>query len=65
VTAAGKHLLFLTTESELIVAQLDRAAYREVRRYSVASTPTYAHLMLLPDSVVVRDAASLTRWSVN
>ena len=65
VTAAGKHLLFLTTESELIVAQLDRAAYREVRRYSVASTPTYAHLMLLPDSVVVRDGASLTRWSVN
>ena len=65
VTAAGKHLLFLTTESELIVAQPDRAAYRELRRYSVASTPTYAHLMLLPDSVLVRDAASLTRWSVN
>lgn len=65
VTAAGKHLLFLTTESELIVAQPDRAAYRELRRYSVASTPTYAHLMLLPDSVLVRDAASLTRWGVN
>ena len=65
VTAAGKHLLFLTTESELIVAQLDRAAYRELRRYPVASTPTYAHLILLPDSVLVRDAASLTRWSVN
>jgi outer membrane protein assembly factor BamB len=64
VTAAGEHLLFLTTESELIVAQPDRAAYRELRRYSVASTPTYAHLMLLPDSVLVRDAASLTRWSV-
>jgi outer membrane protein assembly factor BamB len=64
VTAAGKHLLFLTTESELIVAQPDRAAYRELRRYSVASTPTYAHLTLLPDSVLVRDAANLTRWSV-
>ena len=65
VTAAGKHLLFLTSESELIVAQLDRAAYRELRRYTVASSPTYAHLMVTPDGVYVRDATHLTRWGVN
>ncbi len=65
VVAAGKHLLFLTSESELIVASLDRSAYRELRRYTVAPTPTYAHLMLTADSVFVRDATHLTRWGVN
>jgi outer membrane protein assembly factor BamB len=65
VVAAGKHLLFLTSESELIVAQLDRSAYRELRRYTVASSPTYAHLVVMPDSVFVRDATNVTRWGVN
>jgi outer membrane protein assembly factor BamB len=65
VIAAGTHLLFLTTDSELVVAQLDPSAYRELRRYSVASTPTYAHPMLADGAVIVRDANSLTRWSLN
>jgi outer membrane protein assembly factor BamB len=65
VIAAGRHLLFLTSESELVVAQLDRTAYKELHRYSVASSPTYAHLMLLGDSVIVRDSTNVTRWGVN
>ena len=65
VLAAGKHLLFLTSESELIVAAIDRAAYRELRRYTVASSPTYAHLIVSPDSVYVRDVTNLTRWGAN
>jgi len=64
VVAAGTRLLFLTTESELLVAELDPAAYRELRRYTVASTPTYAHLVLLGPDLVVRDATNVTRWSV-
>jgi outer membrane protein assembly factor BamB len=65
VVAAGKHLLFLTTESELVVARLDPSAYQEVRRYTLASTPTYAHPMLVGHDLIVRDTANVTRWSVN
>lgn len=65
VTAGGKHLLFLTSESELIVGAIDRTAFREVRRYTVASSPTYAHLVVTPESVFIRDATHLTRWDVN
>ena len=64
VVAAGDHLLFLTAESDLVVARLDPQAYREVRRYEVASTPTYAHPIVLRDRVLVRDATHLTVWNV-
>ena len=64
VIAAGKHLLFLTTESEMVVADLDAGAYREVRRYNVASSPTYAHPVLLRDRFIVRDATHVTVWSL-
>jgi outer membrane protein assembly factor BamB len=64
VIAAGRHLVFLTTESELVVAQLDRAAYKELRRYTVAPSATYAHPILLRDRVLVRDATHVTVWSV-
>jgi outer membrane protein assembly factor BamB len=64
VMAAGTHLVFLTTESELIVARLDRSAYKEVRRYSVASSATYAHPILLRDRLLVRDETQLALWNI-
>ena len=42
VLAAGNHLAFLTTESQLIVSAIDAAAFQELRRYTVASSSTYA-----------------------
>lgn len=64
VLAAGKHLLFLTSESEMFVAQLDAAAYKELRRYTVATSPTYAHPVLLRDRLIVRDATHVTVWGL-
>jgi len=64
VMAAGKHLVFLTTESELVVALLDRTAYKELQRYNVASSATYAHPILLRDRLIVRDASHLTVWAL-
>ena len=64
VMAAGKHLVFLTTESELVVALLDRTAYKELQRYNVASSATYAHPILLRDRLIVRDATHLSLWRV-
>ncbi len=48
----------------MVVADLDAGAYREVRRYNVASSPTYAHPVLLRDRVIVRDATHVTVWSL-
>jgi outer membrane protein assembly factor BamB len=62
VVAAGEHLAFLTTESQLIITPVDPAAFKEVRRYTVATSPTYAHLFVLRDRVIVRDATSVTVW---
>ena len=64
VTAAGNHLLFLTSDSELLIAQIDPTSYKEVRRYTVASSPTWAHPILLRDKVIVRDAMNVTVWAV-
>jgi outer membrane protein assembly factor BamB len=62
--AAGRHLVFLTTESELLVAERDRSAYKELRRYTVAASATWAHPILLRDRVIVRDATQLTAWTL-
>jgi outer membrane protein assembly factor BamB len=62
VVAAGNHLTFLTTESQLIVTPIDPAGFHEVRRYTVASSTVYAHPIVLRDRVIVRDASSLSVW---
>jgi outer membrane protein assembly factor BamB len=60
VLAAGNHLAFLTTESQLIVSAIDAAAFRELRRYTVASSSTYAHPIVLRDRIIVRDASAIS-----
>jgi outer membrane protein assembly factor BamB len=64
VIAAGRHLVYLTTESQLIVAPIDAGRYEEIRRYTVASSPTYAHAIVLRDRVIVRDATQVTVWTL-
>jgi outer membrane protein assembly factor BamB len=64
VVAAGEHLVYLTTESQLIVAPIDRTAFHEVRRYTVAPSTTYAQPIVLRDQVIVRDASKVTQWLV-
>jgi outer membrane protein assembly factor BamB len=64
VVAAGMHLVFVTTESQMIVTPLDPAKYEEVRRYTVASSATYAHPIVLRDRVIIRDATHVTVWMI-
>jgi len=64
VVAAGAHLVFLTTEAQMIVTPVDPAAFHEVRRYSVAPSTVYAQPIVLRDRVVVRDASNLTQWTL-
>ncbi len=64
VVAAGAHLVFLTTESQMIVTPIDPVAFHEVRRYTVAPSPVYAQPIVLRDRVIVRDASNLTQWTL-
>jgi hypothetical protein len=64
VAAAGNHLVFLTTESQLIVTPIDASAYHEVRRYTVAPSTIYAQPIVLRDRVIVRDASAVRVWTL-
>jgi outer membrane protein assembly factor BamB len=59
LVAAGSALLVLSTDGGLTVADAAGPAYRALRHWTVASAPTWAHLAVLPDGVLVKDVDSL------
>jgi outer membrane protein assembly factor BamB len=59
LVAAGSTLLVLTTEGELLAVDASAPQFRTLRRWTVAKTPTWAHLAVLPEGVLVKDAESL------
>jgi outer membrane protein assembly factor BamB len=65
VVAAGNHLVYLTTESQMIITPVDPAAFNEVRRYTVAPSTIYAQPIVLRNQVIVRDASSVTQWTLS
>jgi outer membrane protein assembly factor BamB len=60
---AGDHLLVLTTDAQLAVSRITPKGIEPVRRYTAADSPTWAHPLLLPDGLVIKDAAHLTFWA--
>ncbi len=63
VLAAGDKVFFLTDNAELIVAKASRSGFEQLRRYTVAKSPTWAHPVLAGKYILVKDAESLTLWS--
>ena len=59
LVAAGGAILALVTDGELIVFEAEGAAFKVLRRYSVAETPTCAHLAAVDDGVLVKDERTL------
>jgi outer membrane protein assembly factor BamB len=59
LVAAGGAILALVTDGELIVFEAGGAAFKVLRRYTVAETPTWAHLAVVGDGILVKDAGSL------
>ena len=64
ILIAGPNLVVLTTDGELIVLRRNPDKYDEAHRYKLASSPTWAHPALLADAIVVRDAESLSVWTL-
>lgn len=63
VVAAGQRVLFLTDGAELVVVDARASDYRPLARYMVADSPTWAHPVLTPSGLLVRDRAGLALWS--
>ncbi len=61
--ARGSTVFALTTNSELIMFEASSTALKQVAKYNVADTPTWAHPAIVGNRVLVKDAKSLTSWS--
>jgi outer membrane protein assembly factor BamB len=61
---AGDKLFALTTDGEFIVAKADAAAFKPLRRYTVAKSATWAHPVLAGSRLLVKDEDALTSWRI-
>jgi outer membrane protein assembly factor BamB len=61
--ARGSTVFALTTDAVLLVFQATPTALKQVAKYSVADTPTWAHPAILGNRVLVKDTKSLALWS--
>ena len=64
IQSAGPNLVVLTTDGELLVVRRTPEKYDELKRYKVAESQTWAHPVLVPGGVLIRDATGLTLWSL-
>jgi outer membrane protein assembly factor BamB len=63
IVRAGSLLLLFTTNAELVVARANPSAYEEVRRYSIADSPVWAHPAVVGNQILVKDLEKLISWS--
>jgi len=60
---AGKTLLLLTNDAKLIVQPVDAKEYAPIAEYTVASSPTWAHPLVIGNRIIIKDVSSLTWYS--
>jgi len=59
-----KVILFLTNEAKLFVQAVDGKTYSPIADYAVASSPTWAHPLVLGRRILIKDESSLTSWAI-
>jgi outer membrane protein assembly factor BamB len=64
IVDADSVLLALTPSSELIVFQPSDKEFKQLAKYKVASTPTYAYPVLSGNRIFIKDGDSVTLWTV-
>jgi outer membrane protein assembly factor BamB len=64
VLQAGQVLWALTSQGELIVFKASDKQFEQLARYKVAETATWAHPVILPGGVLVKDESKLTFWQL-
>ncbi len=60
----GESVFILTNEAKLIVARNSTKGFEALRSYQVATSPTWAHPILLGNQILVKDESALTLWSL-
>jgi outer membrane protein assembly factor BamB len=65
VVKGGDSFFLLTTDSELIVGRMSGKGFEPLHRYTVATSPTWAHPVIVNRGIVIKDAENLTFWSWN
>ena len=63
VLAAGKTLLALTNDCDLLVLRATPQRFQPLARYQVADTPTWAHPAVVGNKILVKDRTSLRLWT--
>ena len=58
----GSALLWLTSGAELVVSEKAADAFSELRRYTVADSPTWAHPVPTAAGILIKDERSLALW---
>lgn len=60
----GKVLLFLTNEAKLIVQAVDGKTYSPIAEYTVSSTPTWAHPLVIGRRILIKDENTLASFAL-
>lgn len=56
---AGKAMLLLTNDASLVVHPVTGSSYAPIAKYTVASSPTWAHPLVIGNRVLIKDETSL------
>ena len=64
IVDAGSVMLALTPAAELVVFQPSNQEFKELARYKVSQTPTYAYPVATDNRVYVKDQDSVMLWTV-
>jgi len=62
MVSAGSVMLLLTTDADLIVFRKSDKAFEQLGKYTVASSPTWAHPVILGTGILIKDATTLALW---
>ncbi len=62
--SAGSAVGVLTAGADLIFFRPDGESFQPLAQYRVASSPTWAHPVLLPGRALVKDKSTLALWSL-
>jgi hypothetical protein len=62
---AGDFWFALEDDGELVVSRWKTTAFEPVRRYTVASSATWAQPVVTSAGVLVKDVSTLTSWTFN
>jgi glucose dehydrogenase len=65
VVKAGRHLFLLNDDAELLVAAATPAGLKPERRYTVATSSTWAQPAVSGNRIFIKDVSTLALWTLD